>query len=405
MSIPDNFETARSLGQLHHSTLDIDVFTVRVAVVTVVRATDEVGLALELNGTGLLDPVVVEVELGVDIIETQSQNVEFFLFALRPVVEHSFIVVHNQNCISYDFVDIWGSWTTHNRCGGGTGSSGRCSRGRGWLRGSRWTILIPSWAVSRAVLIATLPAVTMARAIVEAYVSLIFTAENAVSVIFAAFGKARVSIALAIILTTFNFTWPVCDTVLISVWLWTELVSLSIPWTVATGEALLITWTLALAAPAFLIAPIFTLGITVTLIVAELVVISAVGHAVGDLLLPQDLTVWTGIRSNGWVVVAPVWVTWLILSRTPALFFVAEGKVRVVDVTVVVGQATGASVGAVSVTRTIVRAECCLPVALVHAVFIVVTLAFVPAGFGALLVVVVAVVNALVNLLLPSVLT
>ena len=43
--------------------------------------------------------------------------------------------------------------------------------------------------------------------------------------------------------------------------------------------------------------------------------------------------------------------------------------------------------------------------ALVHAAFIVVAFALIPAGLGALLVVVVAVVDAFVNFLLPSVLT
>ena len=111
MSIPDNFETTRSFRQLHYCTLDIDMFAVRVAVVAVVCTTNEVGLALELNGTSLFDPVAVEVELGVDIVKTLSQNMEFLLLALWPVVKHSFVIIHNQDCVSYNLIYIWGSWT------------------------------------------------------------------------------------------------------------------------------------------------------------------------------------------------------------------------------------------------------------------------------------------------------
>ena len=126
----------------------------------------------------------------------------------------------------------------------------------------------------------------MTWAIVEALVSIVFTAENAVSVIFATFGEAQVCSSLAIVLTPLSFSRPVFHTVLISIWLWAEFMSLSVPWAVTTGEALFIAWALTLAAPSFLIANIFTLGVTVTLISAKLVVISAAGHAVGNLLFP-----------------------------------------------------------------------------------------------------------------------
>ena len=114
------------------------------------------------------------------------------------------------------------------------------------------------------------------------------------------------------------------------------MVSLSVPWAVTTGETLFIAWALTLAAPSFLVAFIFTLGVTIALISAELVVISTTSHAVGDFLLPQDFTVWTGVRSNWWEIMAPVWVSWLILCWAPAFFIIAEGKIWIVNVAIVI---------------------------------------------------------------------
>ena len=116
-TVHDNVETTSRCAQLHHCALDVDVAAVLVIVGSaIVGATDEVAFAANLDGTGVMSPVPIDVKVLVLVLVALCQFMEGGVDVSSWPSHHSgAISAQNQQVIAVNRFD-WGT-SRCDRCG------------------------------------------------------------------------------------------------------------------------------------------------------------------------------------------------------------------------------------------------------------------------------------------------